>query len=185
MPWHGFCLGLYIVLNIHISSPEKRDITFFPLNVMCAHALPSCVQRGLGYHGGVCVCWGGERRIARELAEAERSGEAGDRRAGGLADCYSFEPNRWWRLGDVPSPGLSPVIEDNLSTKESRPVHCQAQRGETGLIWKWFCITTGFVRLAAILILAWGSGNEEVSPWVQAPRHAHEYISNPWPCAPH
>lgn len=117
---------------------------------------------------------------------------------GGQAGCRGFEPNRWWRLGDVPSPGLSPVIEDNLSTKESRPVHCQAQRREARLIWKWFCIMAGFVRLA---LWGWPRGALPspgpnpglrrwgwwVSPWVQARCHAHEYISdpNPRPSAPH
>lgn len=63
---------------------KRDDITFFPLNEMWTRVLPICVQRGQGHH----VWWGGgglgEKRMEQELAEAERSAEAGDRRAGPL-----------------------------------------------------------------------------------------------------
>lgn len=156
LTWHRFP-SVCMRLCIFISLLGKLDLTFCAL-MWHAHMHFPAVSR----EGG-SVLGSGEGR-GREGISWPRRKVRGGRRRTGPADCWRSEPNRWWRLGDVPSPGLSSVIEDNLSAKESRPVHCQALRAEMRLIWEWFCITAGFGRLATILILARGSGNEEVSP---------------------
>ena len=179
----SFMTPLCLVLNIHILVEEVWH-NLFPL-MWCVHMhFPAVSGEGLGAGatgGSRCTGYGSGLR---------RKGQ-GRQETGGPAGCWGFEPNRWWRLGDVPSPGLSPVIEDNLSTKESRPVHCQAERREARLIWKWFCITAGFARLAARALPGPGPNpglrlqGWRVSPWVQAQRHTHEYITQPRACAPH
>lgn len=136
--------------------------------VMCAHRPPSCVRRKWE-RGERREGWGaGPRKVRRRQSTGEPAG------------CRGFEPNRWWRLGDVPSPGLSAVIEDNLSTQ--RESACPLSGGEVNmkkiLHYHWLCVAGHALSPVSDLILASGrGGEEELSPWLGVQRHAHEYVS--------
>ncbi len=112
----------------------------------------------------------GERGVSGWGGRVEGPGlkgqeEAGDRRTG-------FEPNRWRRLGDVPSPGLSAVIEDNLSAhrEQACPLSGRGKGGEVNmkkiLHYHRLCVASRALSPVPGLILASGCEDEVLSPWV-------------------
>lgn len=126
---------------------------------VCTRTSQLCPEKG--------GCWreeGGSRGRAWKVRRRQETG--------GPAGCRGFEPNRWWRLGDVPSPGLSAVIEDNLSTQREQacPLSGRGKGGEVNmkkiLHYHRLCVASRVLSLVPDLILASGCEDEDLSPWV-------------------